>query len=331
MRLRTTALLVAALLGPAVSLQTAAAQDERPDSSPLTITTDFSFDASGNCKAGQVLVARFHYEGAKPLHGYLVTFGLADPKTGKVQQERAVQGIRDSRLPMIASGEEWTRTVCLPSKIAAADPPPVAVKVDVLKFADGSTWGPIALRQSHQLVGMLDGMDFLGKTTELARFVAPILPERGPLPAADVESETIGPLKIESGIWRDERGQEMLAAAVTNQSDKPIRGYLLTTSFFDPTTGARIRRFSTKELETHGNPSDYLAPGATWVADPRKFSHLPDGTLATYEISVDLVVFADGTTFGPKKSQESDEVLGMFWGIDVAIHSSQGIPATEKQ
>jgi hypothetical protein len=31
-----------------------------------------------------------------------------------------------------------------------------------------------------------------------------------------------------------------------------------------------------------------------------------------------VVVFADGSTFGPKKSQESDEVLGMFNGIDAA-------------
>ncbi len=134
----------------------------------------------------------------------------------------------------------------------------------------------------------------------------------------DIESQTLGPLRIESGVWRDERGQDMLAVEVTNESVKPIRGYLLTTSFLDPATGNRIRRFSTKELDTSGNPSDYLAPGSAWVADPRKFSHLPDGTLASYKIAVDLVVFADGSTFGPKKSQESDEVLGMFDGIDAA-------------
>jgi hypothetical protein len=161
-------------------------------------------------------------------------------------------------------------------------------------------------------------MDFMGETTELEKFVSPILPQKGPFPTAEVESQTIGPLHIESGVWRDEHGQDMLAVAVTNESANPIRGYLFQTSFFDPATGNLIRQASTKELETHGNPSDYLVPGATWIADPRKFSHLSDGSLASYKISLDLVVFADGSTFGPKKSSESDEVLGMFHGIDTA-------------
>jgi hypothetical protein len=55
------------------------------------------------------------------------------------------------------------------------------------------------------------------------------------------------------------------------------------------------------ELETHGNPSDYLAPGSTWIADPRQFLHLADGTPASYKMTPDLVVFADGSTFVPKK------------------------------
>jgi hypothetical protein len=80
---------------------------------------------------------------------------------------------------------------------------------------------------------------------------------------------------------------------------------------------------STKELETQGNPSAYLAPGQTWVADPRKFSYLPDGSLASYKITLDLVVFADGAIFGPMKSQESAEVLGMVDGIDDARRISQ--------
>jgi hypothetical protein len=53
---------------------------------------------------------------------------------------------------------------------------------------------------------------------------------------------------------------------------------------------------------------------------------LPDGTLASYKISVDLVAFADGSIFGPKKSAESDEVLGMLRGIDAANDSSRDAP-----
>ena len=204
----------------------------------------------------------------------------------------------------------------------------VTARIDVLDFADGSIWGPASLASSHDLIGTLNGIDFVGNTTtELARYVSPISPQQGPFPVTDVQTQTIGPLKIESGIWRDEHGQDMLAVNVTNESSTPIRGYLLVTSFFDPATGTSIRRVSTKELETHGNPADYLAPGATWVADPRKFSYLSDGTLASYKISVDVVAFADGSIFGPIKSAESQEVLGMLRGIDSAnIYSRVAAP-----
>jgi hypothetical protein len=314
---RTTVPVLAVVLGLGLSSPLAAADNE-PESSLLNVTAQFSTGSATDCKAGDGVAVQLRYAGSQPLRGYLVRLVLADMVTGEVRLERSVQEIRDSQQPMIASGTEWTRTVCsIPKKISER-PMTLAAKVDVLKFADNSTWGPAALRESHQLVGALDGMDFIAKTTELKRFVSPILPERGPVPVEGIESQTLGPLRIESGIWRDERGQDMLAVEVTNESVKPIRGYLLTTSFLDPATGNRIRRFSTKELDTSGNPADYLAPGSTWVADPRKFSHLSDGTLASYKIDLDVVVFADGSTFGPKKSQESDEVLGMFNGIDAA-------------
>jgi hypothetical protein len=327
MRLKTTVFVLALVLGSFVALQAADAQEDHLASSPLNVTTQFSYDLGADCQGGEGLVVQLRYTGAQPLRGYLVRLMLVDSLTGKSFGEQSLQEIRDSRQPMIPAGAEWTRNVCTIPKKIAGFPTSVTATVDVLKFADGSIWGPAARRESHQLIGTLDGMDFIGKTTELERFVSPILPQQGPLPVENVESQTIGPLKIKSGVWLDERGKEMLAADVTNESSVPIRGYLLTASFFDPATGARIRRVSTKQLETHGNPSDYLAPGATWVADPRKFSYLPDGTLASYKITVDLVVFADGSTFGPKKSQESDEVLGMFDGIDTAKRTSQEVSA----
>jgi hypothetical protein len=331
---RTIVFLLAVALGPFVALRTAAAQDDHLESSPLNVTTQFSFGLGTECEAGEGVVVQLHYTGTQPLRGYLVRLTLVESLIGKVPQVPQVQilqEIRHSGEPMIASGAEWTRTVCTKQKKSSGDPTTVTAKVDVLKFADGSIWGPAVLPESHQLIGALDGIDFLGKTTELKRFVSPILPQQGPLPVKNVESQTIGPLRIESGVWRDERGQELLAVEVTNESATAIRGYLFTTSFFDPTTGARLRRVSTKELETHGNPSDYLAPGSSWVADPRKFSYLPDGTLASYKITVDLVVFADGSTFGPKKSRESDEVLGMFRGIDGAKRMSQEASANKER
>jgi hypothetical protein len=302
--------------------QIASAQDETKESSPLSIATQVSSDLGKECPGGRGVIAEFHYTGNKPLRGYLVVFNFGD-STGKTTQGPLIRELRGAGQPTIDAGAEWARTVCTEEKLAG-DVLSVNAIVDVLDFADGSIWGPASLAKSHELIGALNGIEFQGKTTtELQRYVSPILPQRGPLPVADVQTQTIGPLKIESGVWRDEHGQDMLAVDVTNESSVPIRAYLLNTSFFDPATGSRIRRFSTKELETHGNPPDYLAPGATWVADPRKFSYLPDGTPASYKISVDLVAFADGSTFGPVKSAESQEVLGMLRGIDTANDSGR--------
>ena len=64
---------------------------------------------------------------------------------------------------------------------------------------------------------------------------------------------------------------------------------------------------------------------------PRKVSYLADGSRASYKITLDLVVFADGSTFGPKKGRESDEVLGMLRGIDSANLTNHGSPATQSQ
>jgi hypothetical protein len=95
-------------------------------------------------------------------------------------------------------------------------------------------------------------MDFIEKATELKKFVSPIFPDQGHLRGGKVESQTIGPLRFDPGIWRDERGQDKLAVEATKDSDTPVRGHLFTTTFFDPNSGASIPRVSTKELETQG-------------------------------------------------------------------------------
>jgi hypothetical protein len=285
---------------------------------PLQVTTQGLLGLDRDCKAGEGLIIQLRYAGEKVLRGYVLSFDSVEHGPGKTSNPEILEEARSLRAPEILDGQEWTRIICsVPTKVLT-DPSTLSAKIDVLKFADGSIWGPAALRESHQLIGKLDGMDFIEKETELKRFVSPILPERGPVPTEATESQIIGPLRFDSGIWRDERGQDKLAVQVTNESDSPIRGYLFTTTFFNPENGVTIRRVSTKELETQGDPSRYLAPQQAWVADPRKFSYLPDGSLARYKITLDLVVFADGSIFGPMHSQESAEVLGMVAGIDEA-------------
>jgi hypothetical protein len=320
---RAAAFLFTVVLGTFVSLDSASAQDSGKESSPLRVSAQFSTLLGADCNSGKGMVAQFHYQGSRPLRGYLVSLVLRDP-AGKVLTEQTIQEIRDLHEQMIVEGAEWTRTFCSSVKTTVGGPLNATAKVDVLRFADGSNWGPMALPASHQLIGTMDGMDFSVRTTELERYVSPILPPDGPVPAERIQIDNIGPLRLVSGIWRDESEKQLLAVEVTNISDRPIRGFVFTASFFDPATGNRLRRVTTKELETHGNPKDYLLPGATWLTGARKFSYLPDGTPAGYEIILDLVVFADGSMFGPKHSSESEEVLGMFLGIDGANRSSQG-------
>ena len=288
MRPRIAMFFLAAALGLFVSVHFASAQDKQPASSPLEVMAQFSPDLGADCIGGEDITLQLHYVGAQPLRGYLVEVALTDATTGGFFLGKNIQEIRNSREPLIASDAEWTRTFCSPiPETYGGHPVAVTPKVDVLKFEDGLNWGPAALPASHRLIGTFDGMDFVAKeTSQLERFVSPILPEREPLPLEDTQSQTIGPLKIESGVWRDDRGRDMLAVNVTNVSDTPYPRISPYDFFFDPATGDRIRRVSTKQLETHGNSSDYLAPGATWVADPRKFSYLPDGTLASYKINL---------------------------------------------
>lgn len=325
--------LVAAVLGPLVwphGTPAQDSQDKKENSSPLSVTAEFFTSLGAECPGGEGLVAHLHYSGEKPLRGYLAQIVMSsDNLNGIGKHFKTLQEARDSREPIL-NGADWTRTVCWKLGVPKGGFLGVFATVDVLKFDDGSIWGPVRLPESHELIGMIDGMDFRVKETDLLKFVSPIPPDQGPQPLEEIQFQKIGPLRFETGIWRDGDGTEMLAAEATNVGGTPIRGYVFTESFFDPVTGNRLRQVTTKELETQGNSSDFLAPGATWVAGARKFSRSADGALARYTITLDLVVFADGSRFGPKRSRESDEVLGMFRGIDAAGLSNQGVPAKPK-
>jgi hypothetical protein len=81
-----------------------------------------------------------------------------------------------------------------------------------------------------------------------------------------------------------------------------------------------------------------LYPIAAWQTqavfaqdDQPEPSYLADGTLASYKMILDLVVFGDGSSFGPKKSSESYEVLGMIQGIDDVKRTTEEAPANEQR
>jgi hypothetical protein len=327
---------VSALL---LSLQTTAAQDksqsnqnELKELPPLIVNAQFSSSPDANCASGNTILVQFHYAGTLPLRGYLVRLTTFNSATGKFAPQETVHEVRTASDPILPNSADWSRTVCTaPTKASSADTLTVTPTIDFLKFDNGSSWGPMHLPESHELIGTIDGMDFSVKSTDLKHYVSPIDPREGPLPQEQIQFQTLGPLRFESGVWHAPKGEEDLAIKATNTGDAPIRGYVFTESFFDAATGARLRRVTTKQLETAGNPAHFLLPGATWVSGLRKFSYSSDGTLAKYTITLDFVVFADGSTYGPKESRESDEVLGMFRGIDETNAAARGISAAANQ
>jgi hypothetical protein len=319
------ALLLFLLAVPFSSSQITGAQQDppkgapKPADQPLAVTAELSTTPAPECGSSQALLLQFHYSGDKPLRGYLVRL-VALNAAHRAPVEQTVHEIRDSRDQMIVPGADWTRTVC--SSISLAPSQSVTTIVDFLKFPDGSAWGPMHLPESHELIGVMDGQDFAVKTTDLERYVSPLSPDTTPIPEEHLQFQTIGPLRFLSGIYHDPKNKECLAVEATNAGDAPIRAFVFTESFFDSATGARLRRVATKKLETHGNSTHYLLPGGTWLCDTRKFSYSSDGSLANYRITLDFVVFADGSTYGPKQSRESDEVLGMLRGIDAQSNPS---------
>jgi hypothetical protein len=183
----------------------------------------------------------------------------------------------------------------------------------------------------HRFITDLAGLETKTEKNlrDIEYYISPIPPDRAPVGIEDRRSQSIGPLTFTSGIWRDEKGLDFLAVDATNNTNRAIRGYVFTEVFFDPSTGSKLRSVTTKQPAIRENPSPYLAPGATWTAGPRKFSYLPDGTLAAYKIALDFVVYADGATYGPKRSRESDELLGMIDGIRIAV--GQDLTSTTQQ
>ena len=187
-------ILFQAVLSLCAGRQAIAAQDKQDVApSPFRVTTQGLSGVDRGCKAGEGLIVQLRYTGEKALRGYVLRFDSPYHRAGKPVNDEILEEARGLRDPVILSGQEWTRIICSVPKKTLGDPTTLSAKIDVLKFADGSTWGPAALRESHQLIGKLDGMDFIEKATELRKFVSPILPEQGPLPSGNVESRGLVP------------------------------------------------------------------------------------------------------------------------------------------
>jgi hypothetical protein len=251
-------------------------------------------------------------QGQKPLRGFLAAIYYREPGKQANQQYELLHYQGQTIFP----GKKFRLTVCdLPSD---ADLENVRFKVDLLAFEDKSISGPLNLPESNHIYGVIEGFDFVSGGSPVAKFVTPT-PVSRPLASDLVPSgDNSLPLEFAGTVDRSHPGQLSLTIVATNKGSVPVIGYEYKISFFDHMTGAFVRSVTTKTLATTGNPSDYLFPGASWSSGARRLSVSSDGVPNDYQIKLDVVALANGKTLGPRRSKESDELLGMLQGIQDA-------------
>ncbi len=101
---------------------------------------------------------------------------------------------------------------------------------------------------------------------------------------------------------------DIVTFSMTNISAKAIRGYVFIVDTFDlngKSLGGPI--CSTEKAPSPGSKGEY-SPGERWTENVELAVRLTDGTpliTASARITLDYVLFADGTGWGPNKSKQA--------------------------
>jgi len=282
----------------------------------ITPATQTDYDAcseSGFVGKTQVLGLDMRNNSDKPLRGYVLAVWYHDAGSRYVQHQTVSKLIRPNQ-PMISPGERWHSVACGLSKgIDLTDP---KAQVDLLMYGDGETWGPVELPESNRLDGVSIGMNFAAGEDNVERGYVTATPTNAdPTGEPILVTEKTSPLKFFARNDRDDHGNLVLDVEAMNEGNIPIAGYEYAITFYDRVTHEAIKSVTTKALETHGYTADYLQPGETWVSGGRKIPASSNEEPATYTVTLDAVVFADGAVIGPQRSREALELVGMVEGI----------------
>jgi hypothetical protein len=120
---------------------------------------------------------------------------------------------------------------------------------------------------------------------------------------------------IDTQVWQGFSQGPGLFMTVQNVSGRGIQGYAFETTFTDPASGERVgprRSHSTYKQPSLGVA---LAPGAKQEAPkPYPVPITSYGVPGNHSFNIDLVVFEDGTTWGPGKSRSAKQLLSQFQG-----------------
>jgi hypothetical protein len=95
---------------------------------------------------------------------------------------------------------------------------------------------------------------------------------------------------------------------IHNTSGKNVAGYAFGVKFLDPSTNATFKGAGTHQRMVARQAGNPIHPGDCDCSQPKPIM-LPSGAVADPQVTLDLVVFDDGTTWGAGRLQSSQQLL----------------------
>ena len=135
------------------------------------------------------------------------------------------------------------------------------------------------------------------------------------------QREQTPPLEVKqtTAVEAEPGGQarDVLGLEVRNTSSRRVRGFAVCVNFTDGETGAPTTYLCQNILKaTKEGEARYQFPGDTLsvrsIPIPRNASGVPDRPA----VKVDIVVFDDGSSWGPGKSRASLRLIGQIQELD---------------
>jgi hypothetical protein len=120
---------------------------------------------------------------------------------------------------------------------------------------------------------------------------------------------------IDTQVWQGSREGPGLFMAARNISGRGIRGYAFETIFTDAGSGERVGPRMSHSTYKEPQLGVALTPGAQQdLVKPYSVPITESGIPAIYSFNIDLVVFEDGSTWGPGKTQAARQLLSRIQG-----------------
>jgi hypothetical protein len=106
---------------------------------------------------------------------------------------------------------------------------------------------------------------------------------------------------------------------IHNTSGKNVAGYALGVKFLDPSTNATVKGAGSHQKWVARQAGNPIHPGDCDCSQPKPIMlpKTPSGAVAEPKVTLDLVVFDDGTTWGAGQLQSSQQLLRKL-GVNLA-------------